>query len=62
LHGAELKRWLAEHPEGYAVIYLKDRQQLDAIPARHKQAYRGGAAVLVDARTATGLLPVHIEN
>ena len=62
LHGAELKRWLAEHPEGYAVIYLKDRQKLDAIPARHKQAYRGGAAVLVDARTATGLLPVHIEN
>ncbi len=62
LHGAELKRWLAEHPEGYAVIYLKDRQGLDAIPARHKQAYRGGAAVLVDARTAAGLLPVHIEN
>jgi len=62
LHGAELKRWLAEHPEGYAVIYLKDRQKLGAIPARHKQAYRGGAAVLVDARTASGLLPVHIEN
>lgn len=63
LHGAELKRWLAEHPEGYAVIYLKGGQKkLDAIPARHKQAYRGGAAVLVDARTASGLLPVHIEN
>lgn len=62
LHGAGLKRWLAAHPEGYAVIYLKDRQNLTAISARHKQAYRGGAAVLVDAQTATGLLPAHIEN
>lgn len=62
LHGAELKRWLAAHPEGYAVIYLKDRQNLAAISARHKQAYRGGAVVLVDAQTANGLLPVHVEN
>ncbi|MDP1645000.1 MAG: glycosyltransferase family 39 protein [Thiobacillus sp.] len=61
LQGAELTRWLAVHPEGYAVIYLKDRQSLDAIPARHKQAYRGGAAVLVDARTAARLLAAHVE-
>ena len=57
LRGVELTRWLATHPEGYVVIYLNDRQKLDAIPARHKQAYRGGAAVLVDAQTAVKLLP-----
>lgn len=62
LHGAGLKRWLVAHPEGYAVIYLKDRRKLAAISARHKQAYRGGAAVLVDAQTASGLLPAHVEN
>jgi 4-amino-4-deoxy-L-arabinose transferase-like glycosyltransferase len=61
LHGAELPRWLAAHPEGYMVIYLKDKQNLDAISARHKQAYRGGAAVLVDAPTAAGLLATHVE-
>ena len=53
--------WLAAHPQAYAVIYLKDRENLDAIAARHKQAYRGGAAVLVDAQTAVGLLPAHLE-
>ena len=61
LHGAELPRWLAAHPDGYMVIYLKDKQNLDAISARHKQAYRGGAAVLVDAPTAAGLLAAHVE-
>jgi 4-amino-4-deoxy-L-arabinose transferase-like glycosyltransferase len=63
LHGAALARWLAAHPEGYVVIYLKDGQQrnLDAIPARHKQAYRGGAVVLVDTKTAARLLPAHVE-
>ncbi|MHB1187935.1 ArnT family glycosyltransferase [Thiobacillus sp.] len=61
LRGADVVPWLATHPEGYAVIYLKDSQNLDAISARHKQAYRGGAAVLVDARTAAGLLAAHVE-
>ncbi|MHB1144730.1 MAG: ArnT family glycosyltransferase [Thiobacillus sp.] len=61
LHGAELLRWLAAHPEGYMVIYLKDSRNLAAISARHKQAYRGGAAVLVDAQTAAGLLAAHVE-
>jgi 4-amino-4-deoxy-L-arabinose transferase-like glycosyltransferase len=61
LQGAELARWLDAHPEGYAVIYLKERQSLDAIQARHKQAYRGGAVVLVDAKTAARLLPAHVE-
>jgi 4-amino-4-deoxy-L-arabinose transferase-like glycosyltransferase len=61
LQGAELMRWLAEHPEAYVVIYLKDARGLAAISARHKQAYRGGAAVLVEARAAVSLLPAHIE-
>lgn len=56
LQGAELPNWLAAHPEGYVVMYLKDRRDLTAISARHKQAYRGGAAVLVDAPTAVRLL------
>jgi hypothetical protein len=56
LQGAELARWLAAHPEGYAVIYLGDREDLDAIHARHKQTYRGGAVALVDAQTAAKLL------
>jgi hypothetical protein len=43
------------------VVYLKDTRDLAAIPARHKQAYRGGAAVLVDAQTAAGLLAAHVE-
>ncbi|MHB1215702.1 MAG: ArnT family glycosyltransferase [Thiobacillus sp.] len=61
LQGAELTRWLAAHPEAYAVIYLKGTQNLDRIPARFKQAYRGGAVVLVNARAAARLLPVHVE-
>jgi len=61
LRGAELPRWLAAHPEGYVVVYLKDSQNLDAISARHKQAYRGGAAVLVDAPTAAELLAAYVE-
>lgn len=56
LSGAELPRWLAAHPEGYVVMYLKDSRNLAAISARHKQAYRGSAAVLVDAPTAARLL------
>lgn len=56
LPGAELQPWLAAHPEGYAVIYLKDSRNLGVIAARHKQLYRGGAVVLVDAQTATKLV------
>ena len=61
LHGAELQPWLAAHPEGYVVIYLKDGKNLATINARHKQAYRGGAAVLVAAPAVSGLLTAHVE-
>ena len=59
--GASATQWLAAHPEGYAVVYLDGRRELGAIPARYKQPYRGGRAVLVDARTAVGLLAAHVE-
>jgi hypothetical protein len=61
LRGEDVPAWLAEHPDAYAVVYLKDTQALPTIAARHKQAYRGGAVVLVDARTATSLLAAHVE-
>jgi 4-amino-4-deoxy-L-arabinose transferase-like glycosyltransferase len=62
LHGAAVPRWLAAHPQGYVVVYLNEKQQkLEAIPARHRQAYRGGEVVLVDAKTAASLLPAHVE-
>jgi 4-amino-4-deoxy-L-arabinose transferase-like glycosyltransferase len=61
LHGGNVPAWLAAHPEAYAVIYLKDMQMLPAITARHKQPYRGGAVVLVDAQTAASLLAAHVE-
>jgi len=59
--GTNATRWLAAHPEGYAVVYLARSRKLAAIPARHKQAYRGENAVLVDARTAAELLAAHGE-
>jgi len=61
LKGPDLKPWLAAHPKDYVVVYLKDTQTLDAITARYKQAYRGGAAVLVDTRTAASLLAADVE-
>jgi len=62
LQGPEIGRWLASHREGYVVIYLKNGENLEAIPARHKQAYRGGSVVLVDTQTAASLLAAHIEQ
>lgn len=61
LRGADVAPWLTSHPDGYAVVYLKDARDLAAISARHKQAYRGGAAVLVAAPEAAGLLAAHVE-
>ncbi len=61
LRGPETASWLAAHPEAYAVVYLKDEDALASIPARHKQAYRGGAVALVDAGAARALLAAHAE-
>lgn len=61
IRGAEIAPWLAAHPDDFAVVYLDDPQDMQAVPARFKQVYRGGAAVLVDSRTAAGLLAHHPE-
>jgi 4-amino-4-deoxy-L-arabinose transferase-like glycosyltransferase len=62
LQGPEIAAWLTTNPDGYVVIYLKNGENLDLIPARHKQAYRGGSVVLVDAQTAASLLAAHVEQ
>lgn len=61
LHGEQIAPWLAAHPDAYAVIYLKEGEDISAIPARHKQAYRGGEVMLVDAATAASHLAGHLE-
>ncbi|MDO9467686.1 MAG: glycosyltransferase family 39 protein [Thiobacillus sp.] len=61
LHGGELPRWLAAHPDGFVVMYPEHSRNRDAIAAHHRQAYRGGLAVLADARAAAGLLAVQGE-
>ena len=61
LLGNELAPWLEAHPDGYVVMYLKDRHALESIPARYGQGYRGGAVVLVDAPTAASLLAARVE-
>ncbi len=59
--GTRAMQWLADHPEGYAVVYLDKRSQLAGVSARHKQAYRGGGVVLVNAQTAAALLAAPAE-
>ncbi|MFO7541608.1 MAG: hypothetical protein R6W97_02205 [Thiobacillus sp.] len=61
LRGTEVAPWLAAHPDGYAVVYLKDPQDMVPVAARYKQAYRGGEVVLVDAKTAAKVLAAHVE-
>ncbi len=57
----ELAPWMKAHPEELLVIYLKDTESLPTIPARFKQAYRGGAVVLVDTNTAAHLMAADVE-
>jgi 4-amino-4-deoxy-L-arabinose transferase-like glycosyltransferase len=61
LRGAEIRSWLETHPDDYAIMYLKSVGDLETVEVRHGQAYRGGAAALVDARTAIRLLAEHVE-
>jgi 4-amino-4-deoxy-L-arabinose transferase-like glycosyltransferase len=61
VRGAEIRPWLEAHPDDYAIMYLKSVRDLETVEARHEQAYRGGAAALVDARTAIRLLAEHVE-
>jgi 4-amino-4-deoxy-L-arabinose transferase-like glycosyltransferase len=57
----EVESWLAAHPDAYAIVYLKDAHAMNGVKARHKQAYRGGAAVLVDTQTAARLLAAEAD-
>ena len=41
-------------------VYLKNTHNLGTLSARHKQAYRRGAAVLVDVRAAARLLAADV--
>lgn len=61
LTGNELAAWLRQHPDAYAVVYLRHLSEAAHIRARHVQGYRSGAVVLVDAPTARRLLTVHVE-
>jgi hypothetical protein len=56
LQGAALPQWLAAHPDGYAVVYVKNSARLDGIAAIEKQPYRGETALLLDAANAQRLL------
>lgn len=48
--------WLRSNPQGYAVLYLDELKQANTQIVRHRQAYRGGAVVLIDAPTAVSVL------
>ena len=61
IRGPEIAPWLAAHPDDFAVVYLDDPKDMQPVEARFKQVYRGGAVVLVDSRTAAGLLALHRE-
>jgi 4-amino-4-deoxy-L-arabinose transferase-like glycosyltransferase len=58
LPGTELADWLAAHPDGVAVVYLKSHE--DAAPFRplFSQPYRGGTAILIDRRGMAALAGV----
>lgn len=56
LRGDKLMPWLNAHPDDYAVVYLDHPEDARGIKTEFAQPYRGGAAVLVDTRTATALL------
>ncbi|MFZ6044884.1 ArnT family glycosyltransferase [Pseudomonas sp. CR3202] len=51
-----LVAWLRAHPNDSAVIYLKNPSELDGLPTRAVQHYRGSVAALLDAPTALALL------
>jgi len=48
----ELKAWLTEHPDAYAVVYPKNVQRLQGIKATASQNYLDGLVALLDAQSA----------
>ena len=51
-----LSGWLAQHPQAWVVMYIRDTRLLESDPPIVRQPYRGKTAVLVDAHAAQGLL------
>jgi len=52
----ELKAWLVDNPEGYAVVYPKDLQHLQGIPVIAAQRYLAEAVALLDAQSTREFL------
>jgi len=53
IDGSEnLRQWLAEHPETYAVVYVDNLDRLSGIKAVAVQRYLDGVVALLDARSA----------
>ena len=56
LQGGAFDDWLKQHPNGCAVVYVKNLERLQGVSVIASQRYRGVAAALVDAQTALKLL------
>ena len=52
----ELKAWLIEHPNDYAVVYTRDIKRLQGVKTIASQRYLAGEAVLLDASSALSVL------
>lgn len=55
LSGKELSNWLAVHPDGVAVIYLKANENSAPYQPLFRSANRSGSAILIDRRGAAAL-------
>lgn len=51
----EIDAWFAEHPDGRAIVYLKNAADLAPLAAEFSQPYLAGAVALVDAQAAQRL-------
>ncbi len=51
----DVAAWLAEHPQGRVVAYLKKADEVEAVQPVFAQAYLDGAVVLLDAAAAARL-------
>ena len=55
---AELKTWLIDHPDGYAVVYTKNMSRLQGTETLASQPYLDGAVALLDAPSALRALAI----
>jgi 4-amino-4-deoxy-L-arabinose transferase-like glycosyltransferase len=59
LHTQEARAWLQAHPQGYAVVYVRDRRDYAALDAPYKQVYRGHGVALLASPAALACLSRH---